>query len=77
MEILPTLPRRFSKNRRCRAKSYHGPSARAIPTRAYRIPWYPIYTATYGQGMRLLAGPSGSYYQDYTDYGPAAVYVTD
>lgn len=49
----------------------------AIPTRAYRIPWYPIYNATYGQGMRILAGPSASYYQDYTDYGAAAIYVTD
>jgi prepilin-type N-terminal cleavage/methylation domain-containing protein len=46
--------------------------------RGFRIPWYPIYNASYGYGMRLANGPSMSNYQDYTtNYGRVAVYVTD
>ncbi len=46
--------------------------------KGYRIPWYPIYNASLGHGMRLANGASMSFYQDYTsDYGRYAVYVTD
>jgi len=53
------------------------PEQRWAQPAGYRIPWYPIYNATNGWGMRIANGASGSYYQDYTDYGPVNIYVTD
>lgn len=43
----------------------------------YRIPWYPIYNATKGWGMRIANGPSGSFWQDWSPYGHVQIYVTN